>query len=75
MVDYEHIPFRCRRCHEHGNLLRDFPLNKEDNKEKPNTMKDIESFQKLASRGRGGKKGSKQQHMRGKRIVITSFKC
>jgi hypothetical protein len=21
------FPFRCRKCHEHGNLFRDFPLN------------------------------------------------
>jgi len=26
-VDYEHIPFRCRRCHEYGNLFRQCPLN------------------------------------------------
>jgi hypothetical protein len=26
-IDYEHIPFRCRKCHEHGHLFRDFPLN------------------------------------------------
>jgi len=28
-IDYEHIPFRCRRCHEYGNLFRQCPLNKE----------------------------------------------
>jgi hypothetical protein len=27
-IDYEEIPFRCRRCHEHGNLYRECPLNK-----------------------------------------------
>jgi hypothetical protein len=27
-LDYEHIPFRCRRCHEHGHLFRDCPLTK-----------------------------------------------
>jgi hypothetical protein len=27
-LDYEHIPFRCRRCHEHGHLYRDCPLLK-----------------------------------------------
>jgi len=27
-VDYEHIPFRCHRFHEHGHLLKDFPLGK-----------------------------------------------
>jgi hypothetical protein len=26
-MDYEHIPFRCRKCHEHGHLFRDCPLN------------------------------------------------
>ena len=24
-IDYEQIPFKCRRCHEHGNLFRDCP--------------------------------------------------
>jgi hypothetical protein len=26
-IDYEHIPFHCRKCHEHGHLFRDCPLN------------------------------------------------
>jgi hypothetical protein len=26
-IDYEHIPFRCRKFHEHGHLFRDSPLN------------------------------------------------
>jgi peptide methionine sulfoxide reductase MsrB len=26
-LDYEHISFRCRKCHEHGHLFRDCPLN------------------------------------------------
>jgi hypothetical protein len=26
-LDYEHIPFRCRKCHEHGHLFRECPLN------------------------------------------------
>ena len=29
-LDYEHIPFRCRRCHEYGHLYRQCPLNKEE---------------------------------------------
>ena len=59
IVAYEHIPFRCCKCHEHGHLFRDYPLSKADNKRKSNTMKDTESFQKVASRGKGGKKGDK----------------
>ena len=38
-VDYEHFPFRCRKCHEHGHLLRDFPLSKVESNGKSNTMK------------------------------------
>lgn len=25
-LDYEHLPFRCHRCHEYGHLVRDCPL-------------------------------------------------
>jgi len=45
-VNYEHIPFRYRRCREHGHLLREFPLSKVENKRKINTMKDTVSFTK-----------------------------
>ena len=26
-LDYEHVPFRCRKCHKNGNLYRACPLN------------------------------------------------
>jgi len=26
-IDYEHRPFLFRKCHEHGHLFRDYPLN------------------------------------------------
>jgi len=29
-LDYEHIPFRCRKCHEYGHLFKEFPLNIEE---------------------------------------------
>eukprot|EP00253_Pinus_taeda_P002372 PITA_02372 len=29
-IDYEHIPFRCRKFHEYGHLYRQCPLNKEE---------------------------------------------
>jgi hypothetical protein len=27
MMDYEHIPFHCRKCHEHNDLFCDCPMN------------------------------------------------
>jgi hypothetical protein len=32
-IDYEKIPFRCTRCHEHGHLFIKFPLNKKQEDE------------------------------------------
>lgn len=26
-LDYEHVPFHCRRCHALGHIFRDCPLN------------------------------------------------
>lgn len=72
-VDYEHIPFRCRRCHEHGHLFRDCPLSKADNKSKPNTMKDTYIFNKVVGRGKGGKKGPKKQHNEGQKVSENKF--
>jgi hypothetical protein len=39
-IDYEHIPFRCRKCHEHGHLFRDCPLNAQAPKAGENKQKD-----------------------------------
>lgn len=50
-LDYEHIPFQCRRCHEHGHLFRQCPLsiniNEQGQKEKE---KDDEGFEKVSQR-------------------------
>jgi hypothetical protein len=37
-IDYEHIPFRCRRFHEHGHLIRECPLNKKEEATNPKTQ-------------------------------------
>jgi hypothetical protein len=58
-IDYENIPFRCRKCHEHGHLFRDFPLNapppppppKKETEEKPK-----EGFTQVHNRRRQVKK-------------------
>jgi hypothetical protein len=38
-IDYEQIPFRCRRFHEHGHLIRECPLNKKQEAENHNRMR------------------------------------
>lgn len=75
IVDYEHILFRCRKCHEHGHLFRDFPISRADNKSKPNVMKDTESFQKVESRGKGGKKGPKQHCNEGQKASQNRYQA
>jgi len=48
MLDYEHIPFRCRRCHEYGHIFKEFPLNTEEeewrNKQQRKNQEDKEGF-------------------------------
>eukprot|EP00253_Pinus_taeda_P032357 PITA_32357 len=73
-VDYKHIPFRCRKCHEHGHLIRDCPLNKAEDKSKLKAKKDTKNFLKVSSRGKGSKKEPKQQHKEGKRPVKINSK-
>ena len=64
-VDYEHIPFRCCRCHEYGHLFRDCPLSKIENKSKATTVKDTENFHKVGHRGKEGKRGPKKHQTEG----------
>ena len=58
-VDYEHIPFRCHKCHEHGHLSRDYPLNKREENLNTNKGKHQTSFTKEGGKGKGG--GRKMQ--------------
>jgi len=59
-IDYEHIPFRCRKCHEHWHLFREFPLNKREDKLKGSIERDTEGYIKVAGRGEGGGKSPKE---------------
>lgn len=74
-VDYEHIPFRCHRCHEHGHLLRDCPLGKTKTKSKPNAMKDPESFHKEVHKGKGNRRGQKLQQKEGQQVRRNQFQA
>jgi hypothetical protein len=51
-IDYEHIPFRCRRCHEHGHLFRECPLNTAPKEGNPDSNKDKDGFMQPTGRRR-----------------------
>jgi len=52
-VDYEHVHFRRRKCHEHGHLFRDCPQNKWEENPRTNIHKYLEGFTKIGGRGKG----------------------
>lgn len=55
-LDYEHIPFRCQKCHEHGHLFRDCPMNSQNKPQDKEANKDSEGFTKVPNRRRHAKK-------------------
>lgn len=57
-LDYENLPFRCKICHEHGHLLRNYPLNPTLRASPPKENKEEGGFTKVASR----KKNQKKSH-------------
>eukprot|EP00253_Pinus_taeda_P034473 PITA_34473 len=57
-LDYEHIPFRCRKCHEHGHLFRDFPLNPQPKPPVNDLRTNSEGFTKIPNRRRHAKKST-----------------
>lgn len=57
-LDYEHVPFCCHKCHAHGHLFRDCPLNAKANASDPSDMLTQDGFAKVPSRKRAHKKPS-----------------
>jgi hypothetical protein len=53
-IDYEHILFRCRKCHEHGHLFRDCPLNTPSKEGNPEANKDKDGFIPTTGKHRQG---------------------
>lgn len=49
-LDYEHIPFRCRKCNEYGHLFRHCPLNIVVNQSKPREDTNKEGCIKVPSK-------------------------
>ena len=65
-LDYEHIYFRCRKCHEHGHLFRDCLLNIQATKASEAKHKD--RFTTVTSRK---KNPPKKQQSDPKPIILT----
>jgi hypothetical protein len=58
-IDYEQIPFRCRRCHEHGHLIIECPLIKKKEAKNTKLQQDEDGFIKSNQRNKANKKQSK----------------
>jgi len=73
VVDCEHVPFRCRKCHEHGHLFRHFPQNKMENILRTNTGKDPQGFIKVGGSGKGGGRKHQKKTSKNKLPSHNSF--
>lgn len=49
LLDYEHVPFRCRKCHALGHLFRDFPQNAKANTPDSSENLTQEGFTKVSN--------------------------
>lgn len=56
VIDYEQVPFRCRKCHDIGHLYRDCPLNKIPSSPDRSDNNTPDGFTKVVNRRRGNKK-------------------
>lgn len=61
LVDYEHIPFHCKRCHEYGHLYRECPITiteqeKRGNNERRTTAKESGQEEETSEKFKEGKK-------------------
>jgi hypothetical protein len=58
-INYEQIPFKCRRFHEHGHLLRECSLIKKIEQEKTKQNQDEKGFVRPNYKGKGNQIQSK----------------
>jgi len=57
-LDYEHVPFHCRKCYAHGHLFRDYPLNAKPQSPDPYDLQTQDGFTKVTNRKISHKKPS-----------------
>ena len=69
-LDYEQIPFWCRRCHEYGHLFRDCPKNNPNINPKNDELQTEEGFTRAPSRKQGNQKQDSQEVH--KKIVVSN---
>jgi len=55
-IDYEHVPFRCRKCHAISHLFRDFPSNLKTLTSSSLDKADLDGFTKVSNRKKNHKK-------------------
>jgi hypothetical protein len=72
-LDYEHISFRCRKCHTHGHLFRDFPLNVPPPGNAGKGETDPEGFAKIPRKRKAGRRQPKQQTVNQNKTTSNSF--
>lgn len=58
VIDYEHVPFRCRKCHVIGHLFRDCPLNIKPSNQTTQAQQSQDGYTKVPNRRRGNKKAA-----------------
>lgn len=58
VIDYEQVPFRCRKCHDIGHLYRDCPLNKTPSMPDKSNNHSTDGFTKVVNKRRGNKKAT-----------------
>jgi len=56
LIDYEHVPFRCRKFHDLGHLYRDCLLNSKPMAQGDQENQIADGFTKVTNRRRGNKK-------------------
>lgn len=71
-VDYQHVPFRCHKFHEHDHLYREFPLNKLESKKESQRGKILRVLLRWGIRAKD-KRNIKRELMRmGNPTIIVS---